>query len=115
MFYTKEIPNLGPIVLCVYGLKHSFSSVRKMCDQGYEVLFHSNSCEVKRVDSSKTIMKLFRTSTNVYVLDGGKQSFCMGKMDESWLWHRVLGHLSFDLFFMLSRKDVVEKFPKFQN
>jgi hypothetical protein len=99
-------------VLYVDGLKHNLLSVIQMCDQGYNVLFHSTSCKVMNVDSGKTIVKEIRTPGNVYVLEGGKESCCMGKTDESWLWNKRLGHLSFSQLVKLGRKSVVRDMPK---
>lgn len=33
------------------GIKHNLPSVSQMCDQGYNVAFHSTSCELMKFDS----------------------------------------------------------------
>jgi hypothetical protein len=36
----------------------------------------------------------------------------MGKHDEIWLWHKTLGHISFNQLVKLGRKSVVQDMPK---
>jgi len=66
-----------------------------MCDQGNEVIFRSNGCIVRELDTGETVIKGIRTSNNLYILKGGKQNFYLSKNDEHWIWHRRLGHLGF--------------------
>jgi hypothetical protein len=51
----------------VEGVKHNLISVSQLCDNGLEVTFKTNSCEIKQPSSNKT---LFNGSIkkNVYVL-----------------------------------------------
>jgi len=44
-------------VLYVDGLKHNLLSVSQMCDQGTEVIFRSNGCSVRDLDTGKTVIK----------------------------------------------------------
>ena len=37
----------------------------------------------------------------------------MSMIDESWLWHRRMGHLKFDNIMKVSKKEAVRDFPKF--
>jgi len=82
-------------VLYVDGLKHNLLSVSQMCDQGTEVIFRSNGCHVRDLDTGKTVIKGKRTPNNLYIFEEGQQQCYMSKDDEHWLWHRRLGHLSF--------------------
>jgi hypothetical protein len=36
----------------------------------------------------------------------------MGHIDESWLWHRTMGHIKFDNLVKISTKQVVRDMPK---
>lgn len=45
-------------------------------------------------NTEKSVVKEIRTLGNVYVLEEGKEKCCIGKLDESWIWHKILGHLS---------------------
>jgi hypothetical protein len=84
-------------VLLVENLKHNLLSVSQVCDRGCEVVFTSKDCKIKSVDSGKLVAKGIRTENNVYVLKEEEQGECnLSKYDESWLWHRQLGHLNFD-------------------
>jgi len=82
-------------VMYVDGLKHNLLSVSQMCDQGNEVVFRSNGCVVRELDTGETVIKGTRTPNNLYILKGGQQQCYLSKNDEHWLWHRRLGHLSF--------------------
>ena len=47
----------------------------------------------------------------VYILENENQCY-LSIVDESWLWHRRLGHLNFDNIVKISKKKVVRDFPK---
>ena len=84
-------------VLYVDGLKHNLLSVSQMCDQRTEVIFRSNGCLVRDLDTGKTVIKGKRTPNNLYIFEEGQQQCYLSKDDEHWLWHRRLGHLSLSL------------------
>ena len=44
----------------VDGLKHNLLSVSQMCDQGNEVIFRSNGCIVRELDTGETMIKGIR-------------------------------------------------------
>jgi hypothetical protein len=49
----------------------------------------------------------------VYILDIKEEEEChMSQADESWLWHKRMGHLSFDNLIKDSKKGVVKDMPK---
>jgi len=51
-----------------------------------------------------------RTLNNIYVLNEiGKESCCLGKENESWLWHGRMSHMNFDNLVKISRKDAVKE------
>eukprot|EP00253_Pinus_taeda_P027919 PITA_27919 len=82
-------------VLYVDGLKHNLLSVSQMCDNGTEVIFRSDGCSVRDIDTGKAVIKGKRTPNNLYIFEEGEQQCYLSKNDEHWLWHRRLGHLSF--------------------
>lgn len=41
------------------------------------------------------MIKGIRTQNNLYILKEGQQQCYLSKNDEHWLWHKILGHLSF--------------------
>jgi len=102
-------------VLYVDGLKHNFLSFIQMFHLTYNVLFHSTTCKVMNVDSRNLVVKEIRTPNNLYVLEGGKESCFMGKIDEIWLWNKRLGHLIFIQFIKLGIKSEVQDMQKISN
>jgi hypothetical protein len=98
-------------VMYVDGLKHNLLSVSQMCDQGNEVVFRSNGCVVRELDTGETMIKGIRTPNNLYILKGGQQQCYLSKNDEHWLWHRRLGHLSFSQIRKACRFQVVRDLP----
>jgi hypothetical protein len=100
-------------VLLVENLKHNLLSVSQVCDRGCEVVFTSKDRKIKTVDSGKLVAKGIRTENNVYVLKEEVQEECnLSKYDESWLWHRRLGHLNFDHIIKLKNNGAVKDLPK---
>jgi hypothetical protein len=76
-------------VLYVEGLKHNLISVSKMCNQCYNLTFHSKGCEIRKTGSRILVTNANRTLRSVYILNEVKGEKCfMGKVKESWLWHR---------------------------
>ena len=82
-----------------------------MCDQGNEVVFRSNGCVVRELDTGETVIKGTRTPNNLYILKGGQQQCYLSKNDENWLWHRRLGHLSFSQIRKACRYQAVRDLP----
>eukprot|EP00253_Pinus_taeda_P005677 PITA_05677 len=60
-------------VLYVDGLKHNLLSVSQMCDQGTKVIFRSNGCRVRDLDTGETVMKGRRNPNNLYIFEEGQQ------------------------------------------
>jgi hypothetical protein len=83
-------------VLLVENLKLNLLSVRQTCDQGHILTFDSQKCEIKKRDIRKLVAITPRTSSNVYILNIDEEDrYCLSQVDESWLWSKRLGHLSF--------------------
>jgi hypothetical protein len=98
-------------VLFVDGMKHNILSVNQVCDRGCEVGFTSKDCRIKSVNSGQLVAKGIRTKNNVYVLKEEKEECQLSKYDESWLWHRRLGHLNFDHIIKLRTNGEVKDLP----
>ena len=94
-------------VLFVDGLKANLLSVSQMCDKGCEVLFRAQDCVVRTSTTGKTLLKGVRTENNVYIVKEEDEACHLRKLEESWLWHKRLGHLSFDHIIRLSKKKAV--------
>jgi hypothetical protein len=45
------------------------------------------------------------TPNNIYILNEIVKERCfLGKENESWLWHKTMGHMNFDNLFKINRK-----------
>jgi hypothetical protein len=100
-------------VLYVEGLKQNLLSVGQMCDQGYNLTFHSKQCEIRKVGSKILVPNANRTMRNVYVLDEVKgENCCIGKLNESWLWHRRISHINFENIVKLNKTQAVRDMPR---
>ncbi|KAK2422442.1 hypothetical protein QL285_032975 [Trifolium repens] len=103
-------------VVLVDNLKHNLLSVAKLCDKGFTINFKPTFCTIESNKDKNVILKAIRHG-NVYMLDlddnclsGAK---CLiTKNDESWLWHRRMAHLNFDLLNKIASKDLVIGLPK---
>jgi transposase InsO family protein len=100
-------------VLLVEDMKHNLLSVSQMCDQGHKVTFDSQKCEIRREGSGKLVGTAARTSNNIYVLSEiGNEKCCLGKEDESWLWHIRMGHMHFDNLVKVNKREAVREMPQ---
>jgi hypothetical protein len=100
-------------VLLVQDMKHNLLSVSQMCYQGHKVTFDSQKCEIRKEGSRKLIATAARTSSNIYVLSEiGNEKCCLGKEDESWLWHKRMGHIHFLNLVKVNRREAVREMPQ---
>jgi transposase InsO family protein len=94
-------------------MKHNLLSVSQMCDKGHKVTFNSQKCEIRKEGSGKLVATAARTSSNIYVLSEiGNEKCCLGKEDESCLWHRRMGHMHFDNLVKVSKREAVREMPQ---
>jgi hypothetical protein len=100
-------------VILVEDMKHNLLSVSQMCDEGHKVTFDSQKCEIREEGSRKLIATAVRTSSNIYVLSEiGNKKCCLGKEDESWIWHRRMGHIHFDNLLKVNKREAVREMPQ---
>ena len=100
-------------VLYVEGLKHNLLSVSQICDRGHEVIFKKQGCKVRKAKNGRIVVVGSRTSRNLYTLENDTDRTCMmGQVEKNWLWHRRLGHISFDNLVKISSKNAVRDIPK---
>ena len=102
--------------MLVGGLKHNLLSISQLCDKGHKVIFESMCCQVINVKTNKLVFIGHRQG-NVYVvyLDNmSSNNVCLmaKKEDESWLWHKRLGHASMHVISKLCQNDLVVGLPK---
>jgi hypothetical protein len=100
-------------VLLVEDMKYNHLSVSQMCDQGHKLTFDSKKCEIRKEGLGKLVNTVARTSNNIYVLSEiGNEKCCLGKEDESWIWHRRMGHMHFDNLVKVSKREAVREIPQ---
>ena len=69
-------------------------SVSQTYDQCHIFIFDSEKCEIIKKDPRRIVGIAIRNSNIVYILENENQCY-LSMVDESWLWHRRLGHLNF--------------------
>ena len=99
----------------VEGLKHNLLSISQLCDKGYKVTFTNTCCIIEHTEQN-IVFKGIRVN-NIYMLDLFDVSLTSTKClvtlnDDSWLWHRRLAHVNFDLLNKVVSKDLVVGLPK---
>ena len=96
-------------VVLVDGLKHNLLCISQLCDRGLKVVFDDSSCKIFDVKTNVCILTGFRDD-NVYIIDMLNvecSTKCLNAFDEnSWFWHRRLGHASFDHLSRINSKAV---------
>jgi hypothetical protein len=81
--------------------------------EGVKFVLPSKDCKIKTMDSGQLVAKGIRKENNVYVLKEEEEEECnLRKYDESWMWHKRLGHLNFDHIIKLKNNGVVKDLPK---
>ena len=82
-------------VLLVEDMEHNLLSVIQTCDKGHYMIFYSKNCQIRDVKKNRLVGTATRTPNNIYILDEKKENCYLGNEDESWLWHKRLGHINF--------------------
>jgi hypothetical protein len=91
-------------VVYVEGIKHNIIIVSQMCDQGYNLTFHSKGCEIRKQGLGRLVENVNRTLSNVHILNEVKgENFCMVQVNQTWLFHRRMGHINFENIVKLSK------------
>jgi len=89
-------------VLLVDGLKHDLLSISQLCDKGFRVMFDKKNCIIENASDGKVLF-VGNRDENVYTIDLNDcpiSDKCLSALqNDSWLWHRRLGHaLNFKYF-----------------
>ncbi|KAA0035373.1 gag-pol polyprotein [Cucumis melo var. makuwa] len=103
------VPYLLDVCL-VQGLSANLISINQLCDQGYQVSFSKDICNV--VDSqNKVFLRGTRLSDNCYHLDS-KVNLCnLSKAEEASLWQKRLGHISGTSIAKVAKVDAITGLP----
>ena len=76
-------------------MEHNLLSVSQRCDKGNFMIFDSKQCQIRDVKTNQLVGTATRTPNNIYILDEKDENCYLGNEDESWLWHKRLGHINF--------------------
>ena len=101
----------------VDGLKHDLLSISQLCDKGCRVIFDKKNCIIENV-SGRKVLFVGNRDENVYTLDLNDCPIidkCLLVLhDNSWLWHRRLGHASMHLISNIFKNCLVRGLPNFK-
>ena len=85
-------------------------SISQLCDKGFKVIFESSHCIIKDSQNDKIIF-MGHINENVYIIDiskyEGHDRWFSSMHDESWLYHRRLGHVNMNLIIQLNQNELV--------
>ena len=94
-------------VLLVDDLKQDLLSISQLCDKYFRVIFDKNNCIIENVSDIKVLF-VGNRDNNVYIIDLNdcptNDKCLLALHDNSWLWHRRLGHASMHLISNISKK-----------
>ncbi|KAL5545088.1 hypothetical protein UlMin_008872 [Ulmus minor] len=111
---NSSFPSLIEDVLLVENLNYNLLSVSQLCDKGFKVVFETSKCSIIDSFSGKTIFNGNRFE-NIFTIDvslAENVDKCFVSIsNESWLWHRRLGHANMDLLNKLSTRKLVKGLP----
>ncbi|GAV69117.1 gag_pre-integrs domain-containing protein [Cephalotus follicularis] len=96
-------------VLFVDGLKHNLLSISQLCDKDCRVVFEKDSCKVININNNQ-IKSVGYKHGNVYVvyINDLQNVKCLVSINEdSWLWHRRLGHVGMSTISKLLKHELV--------
>ncbi|KAL5578770.1 hypothetical protein UlMin_011212 [Ulmus minor] len=113
-FGNSSFPSLIEDVLLVENLNYNLLSVSQLCDKGFKVVFETSKCSIIDSFSGKTIFNGSHFE-NIFTIDvslAENVDKCFVSIsNESWLWHRRLGHANMDLLNKLSTRQLVKGLP----
>jgi len=111
---SKSLEN----VYLVEGLKFNLLSMSQLSDQGNNVIFNSSHCIVQNEHDKSTVLYGPRID-NVYAINlssvsPNKLSCFKASLNNTWLWHRRLGHASMHTIEKISKHDLVRGLPSYK-
>jgi len=85
-----------------------------LCDKNLRVIFDSTTCDVLDKKTNSCVLSNF-CENNIYIIDMMNlhcNATCLiAFKEDSWLWHRLLGHISFDHLSRMNSKEAVKDIP----
>ena len=113
---SSKYSNIIENVLLIENLKFNLISISQICDKNLGVNFRKNACYIVDPTNDNVICTGSRNK-NIYLLNiedlMDQNDHCLNALvDNTWLWHRRLAHISMDYLNDLSSKILVEGLPK---
>ena len=102
-------------VLLIEDMEHNLLSVSQTCDKGHFMIFDSKQFQIRDVKTNQLVGTTTRTPNNIYILDEKDENCYLGNEDESWLWHKRLGHINFDNLIQLNKREAIRDLPLIKN
>nr|GFA11140.1 retrovirus-related Pol polyprotein from transposon TNT 1-94 [Tanacetum cinerariifolium] len=105
------------LVYYVEGLNHNLFSVGQFCDVDLEVAFRKSTCFIRDLKGNDLLTGSHGTDLYSITLQDTNcpNPICLmakATSSQTWLWHRRLSHLNFDIINLLSKNDIVVGLPK---
>jgi len=111
---SKSLKN----VYLVEGLRFNLLSISQLCDKGNNVIFNSSHCIIQNMHDTNTMLYRPRIDNvyaiNLNVVSPNKLSCLKASLDDTWLWHRRLGHISTHTIEKLAKHDSVHGLPSYK-
>ncbi|XP_028072574.1 uncharacterized protein LOC114274797 [Camellia sinensis] len=98
-------------------LEENLLSVEQLVEHGYAVHFEANSCTIHDRNAKQVVEKIPMENNRSFPLTfnyARNVSLKAHTNDESWLWHRRLGHLNFHSLKVLHQKNMVQGLPSIE-
>lgn len=116
--FFQGISHVVQDVFYVPDLKNNLLSIGQLQERGLEILIKSNQCSIYH-PTRGLIIRSNMTSNRMFIVlsrkQSAKQELCLNTdvQDQSQLWHRRYGHLSYIGLKTLKNKEMVRGLPSF--
>ena len=112
----KNLSSCIDDVMLVEGLAYNLLSISQLCDKGHRVLFDNKACTIYQ-PNSENVKFIGKRVNNMYMIDLDDpvhENLCLtaNKDNLAWLWHRRLGHASYNVLHKLVKHNMVKGLPK---
>ena len=102
--------------MLVEGLTYSLLSISQLCNKGHRVLFYNEACTIYQ-PNSENLKFTGKRVNNMYMIDLDDhvhENLCLteNKDNLAWLWHRRLGHASYNVLNKLVKHKMVKGLPE---
>lgn len=114
---TKKGTKFIHDVLLIPDLEQNLLSFGQLVEHGYAVHFEANSCTIHNRNAKQVVAKIQMEKNQSFPLTFNYARNVALKAhtnDESWLWHRRLGHLNFHSLKVLHQKNMVQGLPSIE-